>query len=49
MSHSKLVKDYSISEPKIELNPKDPTRLYLRFEMDQTNEVREWLNNIFHL
>lgn len=49
MSHSKLVKQYSISQPKIELNPKDPTRVYLRFEMDQINQVREWLNNIFNL
>jgi hypothetical protein len=48
-SGDKLLKDYSISEPKIELNPKDPTRVYLRFEEDQTDEVREWLNQIFHV
>lgn len=29
-----------MSEPKIELNPKDATRVYLRFEQDQTNAVR---------
>ena len=30
-SQEKLTKDYTMSEPKIELNPKDPTRLYVRF------------------
>ena len=29
-----------MSEPKIELNPKDATRVYLRFEQDQIDEVR---------
>jgi hypothetical protein len=49
MSDEKLVKDYTMSEPKIELNPKDSTRVYLRFEQDQRNSVREWLNNIFNV
>lgn len=30
-SQEKLTKEYTISEPKLELNPKDPTRVYLRF------------------
>lgn len=38
-----------MSEPKIELNPKDSTRVYLRFEQDQTNSVREWLNTIYNV
>jgi hypothetical protein len=49
VSQEKLVKEYSISEPKLELNPKDPTRVYLRFEQDQNNTVRDWLNRIFNL
>lgn len=48
-SQEKLTKDYTISEPKLELNPKDPTRVYLRFEHDQSNSVRDWLNRIFGL
>lgn len=48
-TQEKLVKEYTISEPKIELNPKDPTRVYLRFEQDQSNSIREWLNKIFNI
>lgn len=32
--------EYNISEPRVELNPKDPTRIYLRFEQDSRNRVR---------
>ena len=48
-SEEKLIKNYSMSEPKIEVNPKDATRVYLRFEQDQIDEVRDWLNRIFHI
>lgn len=39
---------YDIGEPRIELNPKDPTRIFLRFEQDSRNMVRNWLNQIFY-
>lgn len=30
-------------EPKIEVNPKDPVKIFLRFERDTTNRVQSWL------
>lgn len=39
--------NYDITEPRIELNPKDPTKLFLRFENDSKNSVRMWLNQIY--
>jgi hypothetical protein len=48
-SPEKLKMEYSISEPKIELKPNDPTCVYLRFEQDQDNNVRNWLNKIFNI
>ena len=45
----KLVMNYSYSEPKIELSPKDPCKVYLRFEQDLNNSVKNWLNKIFEI
>lgn len=49
LTRLKLTKDYTMSEPKLELNPKDPERVYLRFEQDHDNSVREWLDAVFGL
>jgi hypothetical protein len=45
-SSEKLTMPYSLSEPKLELSPKDPCKVYLRFEQDANNKVRTWLNKI---
>lgn len=39
---------YDIYEPRLELNPKDVTKIYLRFEKDDRNAVRKWLDTIFY-
>lgn len=40
--------EYDMYEPKLELNPKDPTKIFLRFERDEGNSVRRWLDSIFN-
>ena len=35
---------YTLSEPKIQLSPKDPCKVYLRFQQDTNNTVKGWLN-----
>jgi hypothetical protein len=38
---------FDVNEPKIEVNPKDSTKIYLRFERDEVNRVRQWLDLLF--
>jgi hypothetical protein len=45
-SSEKLTMAYSLSEPKIELSPKDPCKVYLRFEQDSNNTVKNWLTKV---
>ena len=40
LSNKRLDMDYDISEPKIQINPKDATKVFLRFEQDTQNRVR---------
>lgn len=45
-SQEKLVMPYTFSEPKLELSPKDPCKVYFRFEQDTGNMVRGWLDKL---
>jgi hypothetical protein len=48
VSNSQLEMGYDINEPKIEVNPKDSTKIFLRFERDEVNKVRQWLDLLFN-
>ena len=39
--------EYSLSEPRLEINPKDTTRLYFRFLNDCDEKLRMYLSGIF--